>query len=481
MTFDELVQHVSTHDTSICIDSRAVQKGDVFVAVKGNAADGHLFITDAIQRGARYIVYERQSPVDIHGMEAIAVDNGHRAAALLAQAALGRPCSQLVNLAVTGTNGKTTVAFLVHHCLRGAGQSCGLISTIAYDTGQTRTLASLTTPDCITIARMQARMVRAGCRFMITEASSHALSQDRLAGIDFCAAAFTNLSGDHLDYHHTEQAYLEAKTLLFAGLTGHATAVLNQQSPHARTIARQTPAHILWYAIDEQADLQAHILSMNAQGTLYDLYYQDQHLQVRSALLGRFNVSNHLAAAGLCLGAGLDLHTIARGLESLVVVPGRLERMDGPDDVTILIDFAHTDDALHHVLATLRPLCRGRLITVFGCGGDRDRTKRPRMAVAVQTYSDKVFLTSDNPRTEPPQQIMDDILRGFSSDKRPQVTIEPDRRRAIGLALEQARPGDIILIAGKGHESYQIIGNRRYPFSDKDVVQDILQTASRPL
>jgi UDP-N-acetylmuramoyl-L-alanyl-D-glutamate--2,6-diaminopimelate ligase len=481
MTFDQLIQHVGTQNITICTDSRAIRAGDVFVAIKGNALDGHAFITDAVRRGARYIVYEQPSDVSMPGIKAIAVDNGHRAAALLTQAAMGRPGSQLTNLAVTGTNGKTTVAFLVHHCLQVAGQSCGLISTIAYDTGQACTPATLTTPDCIMMAHMQAQMVQAGCRLMVTEASSHALSQDRLAGIDFSAAAFTNLSGDHLDYHHTEQAYLAAKTRLFTDLSGQATAVLNQQSPHARTIAQQTRAKLLWYAIDEQADLEGRIKSMDPRGTLYDLYYQGRHVQMHSPLLGRFNVSNHLAAAGLCITAGLDLHSIAQGLASLTSIPGRLERIDGPDDIMILIDYAHTDDALYHVLATLRPLCRGRLVTVFGCGGDRDRTKRPRMAAAAQAFSDKVLLTSDNPRTEPPQQIIDDILQGFSSDKRPQVTIEPNRRNAIAMALDQAQPRDIILIAGKGHETYQIIGDRKYPFSDKDVVQDILQTTGRHL
>jgi len=402
------------------------------------------------------------------------VDNTAQAAALLAQATQGNPAAQLTNLAVTGTNGKTTVTYLVRSCMEAAGQGCGLIGTMGYDSGQTRCAAPLTTPDCLTIAQQQTQMVQAGAHHMVIEASSHALVQDRLAGIRFAAAAFTNLTGDHLDYHQTEEDYLAAKCLLFAGLDQNACAILNVESPHAREIAPRTQAPLLWYGVDTSADIEAHIESMDAQGTCYSLEYQGQSVEIRSPLLGRYNVSNQLAAAGLCLAAGLDLTTIARGLAQLKTVPGRVERIDWAGDFTVLIDYAHTDDALKNVLSALKPLCHSRLIVVFGCGGDRDRSKRPRMARIAEELADVQILTMDNPRTEDPERIMQDMIKGLHAPQAHTVHIEPDRAQAIALALEWAGTGDVVLIAGKGHEDYQILGQERIHFSDKEVAIECL-------
>ena len=254
------------------------------------------------------------------------------------------------------------------------------MGTVVCDTGASVTSSSLTTPDCLTIADAQRQMVDAGAEYMVIEASSHALSQDRLAGIDFKAAAFTNLTGDHLDYHKTKENYLAAKTRLFTALAPEATAVLNKQVPESQSIAQATKARVCWYAVDEPADLSARIESMTVEGTRFILEYRGRKERVKTPLLGRYNVANHLAAAGLCLGAGLDLGTVAAGLSSLKGVPGRLEKVAGNGDFAVLVDYAHTDDALQNVLTTLKPLCRGRLIVLFGCGGDRDKTKRPRMA-----------------------------------------------------------------------------------------------------
>jgi UDP-N-acetylmuramoyl-L-alanyl-D-glutamate--2,6-diaminopimelate ligase len=507
MNLNELINRISVSNDpqnapNVRIDSRLVQNGDIFVAIPGTAADGHDFIDQALANGAKYIVRQSQDTqyaIRNTQYETLLVDNTAKAAGLLAQATAGNPAAKLKNLAVTGTNGKTTVAFLVRSIIRQAGPKCGLIGTVAYDTcaGDVQE-ADMTTPDCLSVAQMTAEMVENGADYMVIEASSHALSQDRLAGLNFKAAAFTNLAGDHLDYHNTEEDYLAAKTILFANLAPDAVAVLNRQSPHAQQIAEQTQADILWYAIDAHADISAHIESMDTTGTTFSLEHEGQRHAVKIPLLGLYNVSNCLAAAGLCIAAGFDFETVAGGLSALPSgggIPGRLEKVDWPGDFTVLIDYAHTDDALKNVLATLKPLCKGRLIALFGCGGDRDRTKRPRMAKVAQEYSDLVVVTSDNPRTEPPEQIIQEILAGFeqraddrgqrtddtrhpTSDIRHPITVEVNRKEAIRLAIEMARKDDILLIAGKGHENYQIIGTQKSHFSDKEIAQQCLAERS---
>jgi UDP-N-acetylmuramoyl-L-alanyl-D-glutamate--2,6-diaminopimelate ligase len=473
MEFKELLNLISSDSApGVCIDSRLVKAGDIFVAVKGTACDGHDFIEQAIADGAEYIVC-RQGKSSV---ETITVDDTSEAAAVLAQARCGNPASQLTNLAVTGTNGKTTVAYLVRSCIRKAGHKCGLMGTVVYDTCSGEgSQASLTTPDCLTIAAAQQGMVRNGAEYMVIEASSHALSQNRLAAINFRAAAFTNLSGDHLDYHKTKEDYLAAKTRLFSSLSLDAVAVLNKQSPESETIAKQTNAEILWYAIDEQADITAHIESMDIDGTAFTLEHANQSVAAKISLLGRYNVSNSLAAAGLCLAAGIDLETIADGLSAQQTIPGRLEKVDAVVDFSVIVDYAHTDDALKKVLSTLKPLCKGKLSVVFGCGGDRDRTKRPRMAKVAGRLADMAIVTSDNPRTENPDDIINDIVAGFDEPDSQAVLIEPNRKRAIELAIESAGEGDIILIAGKGHETYQIIGTQRFDFDDREIAREFLK------
>ena len=484
MTFEQLLKLVSSEKADslprICVDSRQVKDGDIFIAVKGTVYDGHDFIDQAIANGAKYIVCQqnRGQKTEDRGQkkyEVITVGDSAKAAALLAQARAGNPASQLINLAVTGTNGKTTVAYLVRSAISAAGQKCGLIGTIIYDTGSATSEAILTTPDCLSIAETQQQMVKAGSKYMVIEASSHALSQNRLAGIEFKAAAFTNLAGDHLDYHKTKEEYLAAKTKLFSALSPDATAVLNRQSPEAELIARQTKAKVLWYAIEQKADLIAHIESMDINGTRFSILDTrfSSKTKISTPLLGRYNVSNHLAAAGLCLAVGFDLETITAGLSALRKIPGRLEKLDG-DGFTVLIDYAHTDDALRNVLATLRPLCHGRLIVVFGCGGDRDRTKRPRMARIAEQLADFVIVTSDNPRTERPEDIINEIIAGFENPNSEKITVETDRKKAIELAIRTADKNDTVLIAGKGHETYQIIGDKKFDFSDKSVAEQAL-------
>jgi len=475
MTFEELLKQISSSKGSpaICVDSRLVKAGDIFVAIKGTACDGNDFINEACTAGAKFIVTDR--PCQAGNTEIILTDDSAKAAGLLAQASRGNPASRLTNLAVTGTNGKTTTAFLVRACIQKAGKKCGLISTVIYDTGAEACPAGLTTPDCLTIADKQKQMVEAGSKYMMIEASSHALSQDRLVGINFKAAAFTNLTGDHLDYHKTEADYLNAKTRLFEKLSPQAVAVLNKASPAASQIARRTAANILWYSIGASADINAHIESMDITGTVFDLEYAGQRQKVKTPLLGRYNVSNHLAAAGLCLSAGLDLNTIAAGLSALPVIPGRLEKVDWNGNFSVLIDYAHTDDALKNVLTTLRPMCKGNLTVVFGCGGDRDTTKRPRMAMVTEQLADFIVVTTDNPRTEQPEYIIGEILAGFDTPTAETIKVEIDRKKAIELAIKNAGRNDIVLIAGKGHEDYQIIGKRKFEFSDKEVALQCLK------
>ena len=495
MTFSELLNLVSSDkNLDICVDSRLVEDGAVFVAIKGTVYDGHDFIDQAVARGAKYIVANdcgAKIEISDTGCETILVEDSAQAAAILAQASRGNPASKLTNLAVTGTNGKTTVAYLVRSVIQAAGPKCGLIGTIVYDTGLESSQADLTTPDCCSIADGQERMVRGDVKYMVIEASSHALAQSRLAGINFKAAAFTNLAGDHLDYHKTKAQYLAAKTRLFTALSPGAAAVLNKQSPEAELIAgqiRDKQIEILWYAVDEHADITANVKSMNVSGTNFVLEYSGQSLIVKTPMLGRHNISNHLAAAGLCLAAGFDLETIAAGLSALEMVPGRLEKIDDDGissasehdkghlgNPSILIDYAHTDDALKNVLSALRPFCKGTLYVVFGCGGDRDTTKRPRMARVAEQLADFVIVTSDNPRTEPSDDIISEIVTGFENPDSQTIIIEPDRRKAIELAIRTAAESDVVLIAGKGHEDYQIIGTKKSDFSDKLIAQKCLR------
>jgi len=463
MDFGELLSFVRSDgpNVRVCSDSRLVGKGDIFVATAGMQVDGHDFIKEAVGRGAGYVVSERS--VDVKGAEIIIVEDSKEALGLLAQASFGNPSAKLTNLGVTGTNGKTTVCFLVRSVIQAAGEKCGLIGTIVYDTGDGVASANLTTPDTLGVALISSETAKAGARFMVLEASSHALSQNRLACVDFAAAAFTNLSGDHLDYHKTKEDYLAAKIRLFERLLPGGVAVLNKQSPEAKEVAARTRAKVLWYAVGEGADIVGRIKSMGINGTKFSLEYG-----------GRKEIVN-LAAAGLCIAAGFDLGAIAAGLSELKSVPGRLEVVDCGQDFKVLVDYAHTDDALKNVLTTLRPLCKGKLIVVFGCGGDRDRSKRPRMAKVAAELADFVIVTSDNPRGEQPEDIIEDIIQGFGRSDWEEVTIEPDRKTAIELAVKTAGKDDIVLIAGKGHETYQIIGDKRIDFDDRQVARDLLK------
>ncbi|MCE5186406.1 MAG: UDP-N-acetylmuramoyl-L-alanyl-D-glutamate--2,6-diaminopimelate ligase [Planctomycetaceae bacterium] len=480
MTFTQLLAFAQSSGCRVCADSRKVQKGDIFVAINGTNLDGHAFIQQAMANGADFIVAHKAVP----DAPCVVVEDTSAALGQLAQAACGFPNQQLTNLAVTGTNGKTTTAFMVRSIIEQTEDLCGLIGTIEYSTGKVTVPAAMTTPDATMVARAARDMVDSGARYMVIEASSHALSQKRLAGISFTAAAFTNLTGDHLDYHRTFDDYLAAKILLFTGLPPHGLAILNAHSDASKAIAEKiAPARrVLWYAVEQPADITASVHHMDASGTQFSIIFNDYSEKVALKLPGGHNVQNALAATGLCLAAGISLHDIAKGLSALDAVPGRLQPVNSPNaqkrGIQVFVDYAHTDDALINVMNTLKPLCRGRLIVLFGCGGDRDKTKRPRMARAVEQMADMAIVTSDNPRTEDARRIIEDILAGFQRPTAENVFVEPDRAKAISAALQHARCGDIVLLAGKGHEDYQIIGTEKRHFSDVEEALKALDGAA---
>lgn len=456
--------------SGVCDDSRQVTAGSVFVAVRGDAVDGRQFIPMAVERGARVVVGEALEPID--GVIAVSVADARRTLAELAQRwyRLRRADGfDLKLLAITGTNGKSTTATMTRAILEAAGLRCGLIGTTHYDLCSRSVKASLTTPGTLELASYLRECADAGAQAVVMEASSHALDQQRTAGLPFTAAAFTNLTQDHLDYHGTMEHYAAAKARLFAALPGEATAVINADDPWHQEMIKDCAARVLTFGMDHDADLNARIRSESIHGTLYRLTLPEATLGLENAIVGRHNVYNALAAAGLALAAGASPREIEAGLASVRNIPGRLQRVPGVGPADVFVDYAHTDDALRNVLAVLKPLTKGKLIVVFGAGGDRDRGKRPKMAQAAAGYADAIVVTSDNPRTEDPHRIIDDILEGFEPARRRSVIVEPDRRLAITCALAGAHEGDVVLIAGKGHEDYQILGTERIHFDDVEV------------
>ncbi|HET6251653.1 MAG TPA: UDP-N-acetylmuramoyl-L-alanyl-D-glutamate--2,6-diaminopimelate ligase [Tepidisphaeraceae bacterium] len=459
--------------TSICEDSRRAKAGSVFVARAGGQADGAQFLADARARGAvAAIVYK---PCENSPLPQIVVRDSGSAASILANLFHGNPASAVKPLAVTGTNGKTTVAYLVRHLLNRMNFRCGMIGTVEIDDGQTRQEAAMTTPAACDVADLLASMREHGCRACAMETSSHALSQGRVAGVSFAGAAFTNLTGDHLDYHKTMENYADAKATLFSSLDPQAVAVVNDGDAWTNRMIEHCPARIIRFGFGENADYRARDFSVTASGTHFILHTPDGRAEVSMALIGRHNIENALAAAGLAGEAfGLSVHQIAAGLRDAQGAPGRLQTVRADQPFAVLVDYAHTDDALENVLSALRPLARGKLRVLFGCGGDRDPFKRPRMAQTAERLADAIYVTSDNPRTEDPQSILDQIAAGFSADGRGKAQFEIDRRTAIEQILNDAQPKDVVLIAGKGHENYQIIGREKRHFDDVEEATRVL-------
>jgi UDP-N-acetylmuramoyl-L-alanyl-D-glutamate--2,6-diaminopimelate ligase len=446
-------------------DSRLVQAGDLFVARSGTKADGQQFIKDAIARGAAAVVAAGTSSKG--AVPTIGVAHPGAAASILANALHGDPGQQVKVLAVTGTNGKTTTTYIVRHILAKVSRKCGLVGTVEIDDGKTRREAEMTTPSACDVADLLATMRDRGCRACAIETSSHALDQGRVAGVPFAGAAFTNLTGDHLDYHKTMDAYADAKAKLFASLDPAAVAVVNVDDDYADRMVRDTQARVIRFGFGKTADYRARDFAVTSQGTNFILHTPDGRAEVNMALIGKHNIENALAAAALVGETfGLSVNQIAQGLRDASGAPGRLQAVRLGQPFAVLVDYAHTDDALQNVLSALKPLTRRKLRVVFGCGGDRDRTKRPRMARTAESFADALYVTSDNPRTEDPKSILDEVVSGLSAAGRAKAVIEVDRRTAIRRSMADAQEGDVVLIAGKGHENYQILGTTKHHFDD---------------
>ncbi len=477
------VQHSGFGDpvvVSLTDDSRKVREGACFVAVRGAVADGHAHVAEAVAAGASVVVIESGVPLkDLpRPVCVVRIADTKRALAKLAAAFYGvhrDARDAMLQIGVTGTNGKTTTAYLLRSILAAAGHTPAMLGTIEYDLVSRREPAPLTTPGAVELCRALSEARAAGATAAAMEVSSHALAQSRCDGLRFDAGIFTNLSGDHLDYHKTMDDYFAAKRRLFEMLDPGAAAIINADDPRAAALAEATPARVRTFGLDRRADVTAEIRRLDGTGSEFVVAGLGEHLPIRSRLIGAHNVMNILGAAAAAHAVGLPPAAIREGVERLRGVPGRLQRAE-PDDCPfrVYVDYAHTDAALDNVLGVLTPLTAARLITVFGCGGDRDRTKRPRMARAAAQWSDLVVVTSDNPRTEDPLDIINDVLAGLAAPQRGLVQVEPDRRRAIEFALRQARAGDTVLIAGKGHEDYQIIGKEKRHFDDVEEAREVL-------
>jgi UDP-N-acetylmuramoyl-L-alanyl-D-glutamate--2,6-diaminopimelate ligase len=459
-------------------DSRQVGAGALFVAVRGLKVDGNLFVSQAIERGAVGVISDQDAPEDFRGSW-IRVDDTRRALALAAAEVHGHPSRELQLIGITGTNGKTTTAYLVAAIAEAAGEAGAMLTTVESQIGNLREKAERTTPEASDTQRFLRRAVEAGCKVAVMECSSQALDLKRCDGLHVGIAAFTNLTRDHLDYHLTMENYFAAKLCLFDGSLGDEprVSVINTDDAYGVKLARDLKAkgkRVVSYALESDADVRVQDIEITLEGMSFQLLTPAGSRKFRSPLVGRPHIYNILAAVACGLELGYELEAMARGIETCGGAPGRFERVAHEGDFAVVVDYAHTDDALLNVLRTARDVTRGRIITVFGCGGDRDRSKRAPMGEAAASLSDLIILTSDNPRTEDPLQILADAEVGLSKVSKPYHKIA-DRREAITRAIAEARTGDVVLIAGKGHEDYQIIGNEVIHFDDREVAREALE------
>ena len=465
--------------SGIAYDSRKVIPGSLFVAIPGEKTDGNNFVGEAIARGAVAVASEQPRPPMFPAQAVwLEVLRARKALAILAANFFGRPAETLKLVGVTGTNGKTTISYLVDSILGAAGRQAGLFGTIVHriGPGQGQIEATRTTPESLDLQSFLAGVVRAGGTHAVLEASSHALAMDRLWGCPFAVAVFSNLTRDHLDYHKTLDDYFAAKRRLFegAGAPPPAAAVINTDDPYGKQLVGLA-ARTLTYGLENGADIKTRKPSLSMGGIEFTAETPAGRIEVRSRLVGRFNVYNVLAAIGAAVALEVPGEAISEGIARLQSVPGRFERIDAGQPFSVIVDYAHTDDALRNLLSTARALNpAGRIITLFGCGGDRDRSKRPLMGEAAGRASNIVVLTSDNPRSEDPLLIINDAIVGVQRTDA-KCLVEADRERAIEMALDQARPGDIVLLAGKGHETYQILRDQTIAFDDRVVARRVLR------
>lgn len=467
----------------ISCNSKEVKDNFLFVAIKGTDRDGHDFIAEAIDKGARVIILQsREYRVESRErITFIRVEDTRKALAKLAAQFYGYPCRKIKVVGVTGTNGKTTVSYLIEAILKEAGLNPAVIGTVNHRFQNEIIPSRNTTPGALELESMLVRMLNAGVNYAVVEVSSHALDQERTAGINFHSAIFTNLTSDHLDYHFTTENYFQAKTKLFKDINSHAFTVINNDDMYGQHIINLTPAQTITYAIVKPAQVVAKDIKLNITHTEFCLnskrkeadpaLLQKGRVNFHVSLIGKHNVYNILAAIAWALKEGLDLETIKTALEKFYLIPGRLERIYS-GDFLVFVDYAHTEDALANAVRTLRQLSKNKLIVVFGCGGERDKTKRPKMGKIVSEIADHAIITSDNPRSEDPEAIIEEIKEGIEKDN---YKVIPEREEAIRESLRLAKPGDVVLVAGKGHENYQILKDRRIHFDDREVVRQCLK------
>ena len=452
--------------TGINIDSRQIAPGHLFVAMKGTQVDGHRFIPKAIEQGAVAIICEDLPEEQNPDVCYVQVESCETAVGPAATAFYGNPSSKLKLVGVTGTNGKTTIATLLYNMFRRMGHKCGLLSTVCNYIEDEAVPASHTTPDPIELNRLLARMVEAGCEYAFMECSSHAIQQQRIGGLQFAGGLFTNLTRDHLDYHKTFENYRDAKKLFFDNLPKAAFAITNADDKNGMVMTQNTKAKVKTYSTRSMADYKARILECHFEGMLLEIDGREVAVQ----FIGKFNVSNLLAVYGAAIMLGKQPEDVLVVLSTLKSVAGRLEPIRSEDGRVAIVDYAHTPDAIENVLNAIHEVLngKGQIITVCGCGGNRDKGKRPLMAQEAVRQSDKVILTSDNPRHEDPEAILDDMEAGLTPQDMKKVLRITDRRQAIRTAAQLAQPGDVILIAGKGHEDYQIVGDVKHHFDDRE-------------
>lgn len=461
--------------TSIEMDSREVKPGALFICIDGYTVDGHSFAQMAVEKGAVAILAEK--PVDVE-VPVVRVKSTKRAMAVLADAFYNQPTQKMHLIGVTGTNGKTTITHLIEHIFKSQHKKTGLIGTIEIRIGDTSYNVKNTTPESLTLQKTFHQMVEENVEVAMMEVSSHALDLGRVHGCDFDVAVFSNLTQDHLDYHHTMEDYRRAKGLLFAQL-GNAYnhnrpkfAVLNADDAATEEYIKNTAATVITYGIDRESDIRATNIQITNSGTTFDLTTSTETVRVEMKLIGKFSVYNVLAATAACLVSGIPLSVIVEEIKVLEGVSGRFEVVDAEQDFTVIVDYAHTPDSLENVLKTVKEFAKRNIYVIVGCGGDRDRTKRPIMARIAAEYSTQAILTSDNPRSEDPLAILKDMEEGLDTDN--YVTIA-DRAEAIRYAVETAHADDVIVIAGKGHETYQIIGKKVFDFDDREVARKMIE------
>lgn len=456
------------------MDSRLAKPGSLFFCIKGYTVDGHQYVEEAIQNGAVAVIAERALQVSV---PVIVVPDAKRAMAILADIFFEQPTQKLHLIGITGTNGKTTTTHIIESIFQKHRQKTGMIGTIYMKIGNQSYPVKNTTPDALTLQESFSKMVKNDVQTVVMEVSSHALHMGRVYGCDFDVAVFTNLTQDHLDYHHTMEEYQFAKSLLFSSL-GNAYnlkkpkfAVLNADDPTSERFSKATAAQVITYGIHRQCDIMAKNIVMNGKGTNFDLVYDDKVLSIQLKLVGQFSVYNVLAAIAASYVSNIPMETIVSVVEEIKGVPGRFEVIEEGQDFTVIVDYAHTPDSLENVLKTTKQLAGNKVICVVGCGGDRDRSKRPLMSKVAVNYATKAIFTSDNPRTEDPLQILSDMEAGVSDRE---YEIVEDRREAIFKAVFEAKPGDVVLIAGKGHETYQLIGNEVLEFDDRKIAREAI-------